>query len=570
MQSEPIRDVILVLQDGKEIRVSGNELSAASDFFFTLQNTDMKETREGVIRLEHINEDVMRDVLEFMRSGSVQITHENAQDLIKAADYLIIPGLKRAAGRFLRQIVQPSNCIPIYYFAERYQCEDLVVASREFILSNFAAVAETQEFLQLESQEVEKWICRDEIVVSSEDVVFTIILRWIKQGKSERRGKFLELFRHIRLSFVTRSFLQKCVVTNKFVKESTSCLKRVKDALKGIFPNSEDRQHSPRNWRDSHLVLFAGNRELLCYDLIRNKWYKLSQWSLVCQYFCDFSLPLHMMSCQRKLYVFSMSPLLKPLKAWGFEGVFQGGEMAPGMNVMVVVGQHIYTVTTFPYSQKSISKYNASSNSWVVVSSGEETASFDTGLCAVSMGDYIYVLGGLNKRHARRFDTIENKWEQIADMYQEIFNGCGVAAHGKIFVAGGPLSFNLSCQMYDVSFNQWHCMALSLNQSRLGVRSMVCFNGLLYTLTVDTAIPDGPFKATVESYDFKTNKWEERSKMSFFSHFAERDCLRLLRVWSLNISKDWLPKPNRDSGKGPLASLRSSLGHKLYLVTHLD
>ena len=69
MQSEQATDVTLVLKDDKEIRVNGNELSAASDFFFTLQNTDMEERREGIIRLEHISENVMRDVLEFCRSG---------------------------------------------------------------------------------------------------------------------------------------------------------------------------------------------------------------------------------------------------------------------------------------------------------------------------------------------------------------------------------------------------------------------------------------------------------------------------------------------------------------------
>ena len=196
MQSEKASDVTLVLKDGKEIRVNGNELSAASDFFFTLQNTDMKERREGIIRLQHISENVMRDVLEFSRSGTVLITYKNAQhalDLFEAADYFLIPGLKRVAVGSLRRILQPSNCISIYYFAKRYPCKEvtpLAVTAREYIFANFTDVAESQEFLQLESTEVEEWICCDEIVVSSEEVVFRIILNWIEQEKSERRGKF--------------------------------------------------------------------------------------------------------------------------------------------------------------------------------------------------------------------------------------------------------------------------------------------------------------------------------------------------------------------------------------------
>ena len=277
MQSEQATDVTLVLKDGKEIRVDGKELSAASDFFSTLQNTDMKERREGIIRLEHISENVMRDVLEFGRSGTVHITNvQHAQDLFKAADYFLIPGLKKAAEGFLK-ILQPSNCISIYCFATRYPCEEvaqLAVTAREYIFANFADVAESQEFLQLESQEVEKWICCDEIVVSSEEVVFRIILNWTNQANSQRRRNFFELFRHVRLSFISRGFLKKHVVTNRFVKQSSCCLKRVKDALKGIFLLIDDPQQSPRTWSDSHLVIFIGT-ESLCYDTVKDKWYRL-------------------------------------------------------------------------------------------------------------------------------------------------------------------------------------------------------------------------------------------------------------------------------------------------------
>ena len=121
-------------------------------------------------------------------SGTVHITYKNAQHalgLFEAADYFLIPGLKRVAVGSLRRILQPSNCISIYYFAERYPCKEvaqLAVTAREYIFANFADVAESQEFLQLESTEVEEWICCDEIVVSSEEVVFRIILNWIPGG----------------------------------------------------------------------------------------------------------------------------------------------------------------------------------------------------------------------------------------------------------------------------------------------------------------------------------------------------------------------------------------------------
>ena len=588
MQPEQERDVSLILKDGKEIRMSSNELSAVSDFFSTLQNTDMKERIEGIIRLEHVYENVMRDVLEFTRSGSVCITHEyHAKDLIEAADYFLLPSLKRAAGRLLEQTLRPSNCISIHHFAERYQCEDLVFTSREFIFSNFAAVAESQEFLHLESQQVEDWICRDEISVSSEAIVFRIILKWIEQGKSERRGKFEELFRHVRLSFVSSGYLKKYVVTNNFVKENSSCYERVKDALKGIFPESEDRQQSFRNWSDSHLVIFTG-KETLCYDPVKDNWYQLSdapipysgarindvdflcpreeipgslQWLETWQRNISRFHPFQMTSYQGKLYVMPMSSIQyrfdlyrhihydSSLNSWGIWPWRERKMVSLERSALTVVGQHIYSVNTNP---KSISKYNASSNTWNIVSSGAETAFIDEGICAVPMGNYLYVLGGsFTRRQARRFDTLENKWVQIADMNEERINACGVAAHGKIFVAGGCM---VSCEMYNVSSNEWREMA-SLNIPRAGA-SMVRVNGLLYI--VGGAYPFHSFAATLESYDIETNMWttwKKETKIPISNLVCPMEGLQILKACSLNIRKDLLPKPISRRGKGLLASL---------------
>ena len=63
----------------------------------------MKENREGIVRFEEISGGVMEDVLEFIYTGSVEVTQENCKDLIAAANYLLISGLKNLLGQFLQQ-----------------------------------------------------------------------------------------------------------------------------------------------------------------------------------------------------------------------------------------------------------------------------------------------------------------------------------------------------------------------------------------------------------------------------------------------------------------------------------
>ena len=159
-------DVALEVEDGKALKAHKCILSTASPFFQKLFNSDMRETNERVVRLEMLTELGLRDRLEFIYTGTVQIsTEENAQELIQMADYLLLPHLKTVAGRVLLQRLNTSNCISMYYFSERYRCEELITEIKDFIFANFTIVAKTEQFLSLSSKEVKMWISSDEIVV---------------------------------------------------------------------------------------------------------------------------------------------------------------------------------------------------------------------------------------------------------------------------------------------------------------------------------------------------------------------------------------------------------------------
>jgi len=146
-------DVTLVVEDGKAFKAHKCVLSAASPFFQKLFNIDMRESNEGVVRLEMITELGLRDLLEFIYTGSVHIsTEENAQELIEMADYLLLLHLKAFAGRVLLQMLNVSNCISMYYFAERYRCKELVSDIKKFIFVNFTTTAKTEQFLSLSSK----------------------------------------------------------------------------------------------------------------------------------------------------------------------------------------------------------------------------------------------------------------------------------------------------------------------------------------------------------------------------------------------------------------------------------
>ncbi|KAL9964051.1 hypothetical protein ACROYT_G027626 [Oculina patagonica] len=163
----------MVVEDGTEFKAHRKVLSEASSFFEKLLNTDMMESKKGVVRLEMLTKAALGAVLEFIYTGDVQIlTEDDARDLIEMADYLFILPLKTLAGRVLAQTLNTSNCISAYYFAERYQCEELVSDAKKFIYANFAShVAKADEFLNMSSVEVNQWISNFESPIWERDFI---------------------------------------------------------------------------------------------------------------------------------------------------------------------------------------------------------------------------------------------------------------------------------------------------------------------------------------------------------------------------------------------------------------
>ena len=89
-RNEQFCDVILEVGSGNaQARLKAHRvvLCAASAFFYNALNSDMKEKKEGVIRLEETSKAVMEEVLEYLYTGHVDINEGNVFDLLAVADY---------------------------------------------------------------------------------------------------------------------------------------------------------------------------------------------------------------------------------------------------------------------------------------------------------------------------------------------------------------------------------------------------------------------------------------------------------------------------------------------------
>ena len=554
-------DVTLVVGDGKEFRAHGHVLSDASPFFEKLFNSDMKEANEGIVRLEMLTESAMADTLEFIYTGSVHIAPEMAKYLIAMAEFLILPRLKtlaeEAAVRTL--MIDTSDCISTYHFAEIHQCLELTYKVKQFINANFTTVAKAEEFLKLPSKEVEKWISSHDIDVSAEEEVFEIIITWINRDKTERKKYFAKLFPHVRLVYVTLDYLSSNIAWNELVKENEGCLDLVKNAMK--FLDSKDFDNvtpvRPRKSLETHAIVVGVKSHLLCYFPGEDRWSRLGD---------NSSFSRHLACCQGKLYSIrtsfaeSVMQRYDPLCNRWTSLPYEESE-AYVKQIFVRNDEEMYALVSKPIleSQTSsqfpaladdeldvkwneldprltddmggnreyisfIKQYKPESNLW------EKISCFDLGLkerfCIVCKDNFIYFLGGAVRGEYKyltdvsRYNLSTGKWAYVASMQEGRMQASGAAGNAKIYIAGGNTlkgGAPESCEVYNEATDEWQFIA-SLTLKPTVFSRMVNVDGKLYVLggSYDIFSPHADEQGTtVQCYDPQKNEWNEKTKIPF-------------------------------------------------------
>ena len=470
-RNEQLCDVILEVGSGDDqagLKAHRVVLCAASPFFYNALNSDMKEKKEGVIRLEETSKAVMEEVLEYLYTGHIDIDENSANfDLIAAADYFVMPSLKALCGKSVLKTLALCNSVSIYYFALKYRCEELQKGAKDFILANFVAVAETEDFLNLSSKQVEEWILSDEIIVEGEEEVFEVVVKWMESNECQKQN-FYELFRHIRCIYLPRVYLLNVALHDPFVKNNTDCSNCVQDAMKMVFGGEEECYFAqpPRNCLKTHENAIVACGKNCCpaerYDPVVNTWSPLQSF--------------------------------KQNVKWCTVVTFQG--------LLYVIGG---------VEQKenkrlsTVQRYNPDTDLWQVVSS---LSSPRSSACAVATESYLYAIGGKsdvgNVNIVERFDPIEKTWCLVAPTLEKRVTPCGAAVNEKLFVFGHVIGENNShakfCEMYDPVTDIWGSIANTVTPKVYA--SAVSFKGDIFVC--------GDFGGdnSLRIYDIVTSEWK--------------------------------------------------------------
>ena len=516
-RKESFFDVTVSVKD-KVFKAHRLVLAAASPFFLSLLVSDMREGKEQFIRieLEEATGSVMEEVFKYIYTGNVAITKDTAHDLVAAADYLLLPGLKTLACDVLEENITIENCIFNYYFADKYQCLELMGDSRGFINSNFSSVMKTDAFLKLDIAQVVKWVSSDDVTVTSEEEIFKGIVKWVTHKKCERESNFAELLSQVHLKSISRKFLFNELVNEELVATSNESLNFVLRSMECIFdPFLEDAAKPPRKCleRNTDVIFVCGGRTALCYLPQKDIWYQLPDMLLehqnhaVVQYrdkVCIFGGQRVGPGKSRVIEYF-----LSSTNSWV---AAEGRHHRDDCCCLSVLDGCIYalfgpTIIQYKFDQS-------------LCEAVADPPNLRYGACLVSDKRHLYLVGGSGvvlhgSQTVERFDPILATWEEVAAMNEARYNAFGATMNGKIYIAGG-VNINVgrytilkSCEVYDPSTNEWQVIS-NLKVCRQAA-SMVCVQEALYVVGGFKDIQKSSRELSVEVFQLGACEWKSKS-----------------------------------------------------------
>ncbi|XP_063776143.1 kelch-like protein 23 [Pseudophryne corroboree] len=458
---EPLNEIILEVEQTL-FNVEKSVLAAESGYFQVMFYGAFKESALHHIRLRGVKKECFRTLLDFIKSGTIELNQTNVTELLETADFLDLRQAKQFCVGFLVQELRVSNCLGMMSYSRHYGCTDLYESAFHVAVTHFPELINENEFGQLDKETLEELLQSNDLHVTSEDLVFNAVMKWIMVD-STREKNFEDLVARVRPAFLSLSFLDVLVKRSQRSKEQDTYYR----LLQILNTNP------PKTWRSMDEFMSTSRTYETLY-VLGGKHEKEQE--------------LHMYLPKTSTWR-TCSPLQR-------NNLTQYAVTTVG-NLVIVTGGYFRGDFVW-YSIDCVLIYNSSNNCWT---DGPPMKMSRNCHCAVGLGLHLYVMGGSTDEgviaDVEMLDLAEMAWESRNPLIRPTERAAAASADTKLYVICGRDENGevySGVQRLNTETDVWDVITYS-PMPRYDLCATV-LNGVLYTIG-----------GKALRYDFCTGKW---------------------------------------------------------------
>ncbi|XP_077868668.1 kelch-like protein 24 [Saccoglossus kowalevskii] len=522
-------DVNKLLEAAKQMSISQLELACLSGL--NLPAHDVQDELENEItQLENIMDNttsghfcvyqptyatVMMSNLNKMRRQKeftdvtflITISDDNVEDLFAATSLFQILAIQNTCISYMDSQLDASNCLGIQAISDAFSCQSLSIKAGTYSLENYNEVCQQEEFLTLTKDRVVELIEKD-LCVQREEQVYESIIRWVNYDLNSRKEDFQELFKHIRLEYVSSSYLQKKIMASTLVLESLECSNRITQFLEGALSSMPERQYSEilvnvhgYNYKGCQGVELVP--KIQCYDPRMDEWFELPSFVMEkgdkVASACNLKDDIFILTKHGKTWLFKSSKQEWVLCSCLFTTRRNHQTVGLDGKVYVLGGQDGANWCT------NVNFYDPVTDTWTNKSDMLGTRC----IAATTYEGKIYAVTG-RYNSLECYNPITDSWSVIATM-PEPESAQAVALNGQIYIL--MHGSNFICYSLKENASKYVGRIVPIQKSRRYACRLAVCNGKIYV----TGGCDKKYQnvGTVDMYNFNSTKWDMVGTMPY-------------------------------------------------------
>ncbi|MGH0145352.1 UNVERIFIED_CONTAM: hypothetical protein FKN15_010958 [Acipenser sinensis] len=473
LRSQPKLSDVTLCVASREFHCHRSVLALCSLYFHSMFSGDFVESIAARVELRDVDPDVLDTILDFAYTGKLTINQGNVEGLIRTSSQLQFVTVRKACSRYLQHQINATNCLGILKFGEIHGCPEVVAKARGFLLENFEAVAQGEEFLLLEKERLAACLKEERLQMREERTRVEAVLRWVRHNEDTRATHLPKLLGLVRLSLLSQEYITETLLKDKLVLETPACREAVERNRRGgcrLLGRAVNTTEGEYNGTVTELLIPAGGSR----GSRTNTWSTTQTWKYDSQ--------------QGKWT--TVAPMLRP-RTNHTTAVLNGEIYAIGGTTLDFVEVEHYDpyndswsltsptlkyVSNFTatgcmgklyvigscaakYNVLAMQCYNPVIDAWSLIAS-PFIPKYLSGPCSVSLDGVIYLIGD-NTKKVYMYDPDANMWQKVQLLHMLHENGGMVVLGGRLFVTGGHWKglegeYRVEMEVYDRGRNAWH------------------------------------------------------------------------------------------------------------------
>lgn len=133
---------------------------SASDYFLAMFNSGMQETRATSIKLKGVSSNGLKEVIDFIYSGDLKLSHHNINDILRAVSHLQVKYALKLCEEYLIEETTCDNCIDMLNIAELFSICNVKNEVNRYVLRNFEKLIQNDQFKRLSLEQMQQCLKR--------------------------------------------------------------------------------------------------------------------------------------------------------------------------------------------------------------------------------------------------------------------------------------------------------------------------------------------------------------------------------------------------------------------------